>query len=366
MAGHFTYPEKAPLRDIILLDMDAFFASVEQRDYPEYRGIPIAVGGSSRRGVVAAASYEAREYGVRSAMPSAQAIKLCPQLIFAPGRYEVYKAASVKVMAVLRSYSETFQPLSIDEAFLDVTDYCRKNKTSPKSVAQQIKERIYEETELPSSAGISFNKFLAKVASGYDKPNGLFEISRNEADDFVAKLPIRKVPGVGKVTEEKLKAANIHNCNDVLNYSENDLRTLLGKFGKYLYHLLRWEYDSPVEITRIRKSLGKERTFEKNLSDFKQMELILDALSEKISVELKKKMLTGKTVTLKIKHFDFEVTTRSFTGINYGNEHSFIFPIAKRLLTYPIPPQKEVRLLGISISNLAGINGKAGEQMSIF
>lgn len=342
--------------------MDAFFAAVEQRDFPEYRGRPIAVGGNKKRGVVAAASYEARKYGVHSAMPSAQAAKLCPDLIFVKSRFGVYKQVSEEVMSIFQRYTDLIQPMSLDEAYLDVGEYSDSQRKSPVEIASQIRSEIEKETGLTASAGISFNKFLAKIASDYNKPNGQFEIDADSADFFLRKLPIKKIPGIGAATANSMRSFGIENGADILNKELSFLEDKWGKRGKFFYHLLRGEYYSPIVPERVRKSLGAERTFENDISDINAMNGILEVIAERVANELQRKMLAGRTITLKIKLHDFTLTTRGFTLSHPTNSHVEISEIVKKLLVYPIAPQAPVRLLGISISNLISDSSNAGFQ----
>jgi len=339
------------IRKIIHIDMDAFFASVEQRDNPELRGKPIAVGGNKIRGVVAAASYEARKFGVHSAMPSKLAYKLCPQIIFVKPRFEVYKAVSDQIYEILRTYTDLVEPISIDEAYLDVTEN-KFNIPSAKLIAIEIKEKIRKATKLTASAGVSFNKFLAKVCSDYKKPDGLFVVTPDGADAFIDQLPIGKIPGIGKVTEEKMHKLGIFTGKDLRERSEYFLIQHFGKPGSYFYHLIRNEVEDPVTPERIRKSIGSESTFERDIEDEKEMILALNEISKRLALRMEKHNIMGKTLTLKIKYFDFELNTRSRTVNNYINSYSEIFDMASELLFVPIKPMKPVRLLGIQISNL--------------
>jgi len=339
------------IRKIIHVDMDAFFASVEQRDHPEYRGKPLAVGGNKIRGVVAAASYEARKFGVRSAMPSKLAYKLCPKIIFARPRFEAYKEASDKVMEILKRYTDLIEQVSIDEAYIDVTEN-KFSIPSAKWIAIEIKKMIYKETKLTASAGVSFNKFLAKVASDYQKPNGLFIVTPEQADDFIDKLPVGKIPGIGKVTEEKMHKLGIVTGADLKSRTKFYLGEHFGKTGLYFFELLRHQINDPVSPEHVRKSIGSERTFDNDISKDEEMILVLSSIAKRVSERMEKHDLMGKTVTLKIKYFDFEINTRSRTVHNYINTENEIFEIASELLFVPVKPIKPVRLLGIQISNL--------------
>lgn len=342
--------------------MDAFFASVEQRDNPSLRGKPIAVGGM-HRGVVAAASYEARKFGVRSAMPSHQALKLCPQLIFVNGHYSAYKEASKKVMEILKEYTELIEQVSIDEAYIDITDY-KPDEISAKEVAIEIRQRIKKEVNLTASAGISFNKFLAKVASDCNKPDGYYVIHPNKADKFVQQLPVEKIPGVGAVNKKRLNKVGIYKGQDILDKGKIYMALEFGKVGVYLYNQVTFKHDSPVISQRFRKSVGKERTFNENIEDYNEMLDKLHGIAEKLSETLEKKNMSGKTVTLKIKYHNFVINTRSKTMDTYIASSPEIFTAVAELLRMPCYPEEPVRLLGIQISNL-NINKNESRQLLI-
>lgn len=338
-------------RKIIHIDMDAFFAAVEMRDNPKLRGKAIAVGGSRKRGVVSTASYEARKYGVHSAMPSVIAARKCPHLIFVPPRFEAYKEASNIVMDIFRQYTGLVEPLSLDEAFLDVTQNS-KNEQSATVLAREIKRKIYRKTDLTASAGVSFNKFLAKVASGMNKPNGITVVKPVDSEKFIRSLPIGKFFGVGKVNEEKLKAKNIHSGNDLLKLTKSQLMLDFGKFGEYLFNMARGIDDREVTPVRERKSIGAERTFEKDI--FREEEM-LEALFRVIDVlagRMENKNLKGRTVTLKLKYTDFEQHTRSRTFDYFIYNRNELIQIGEELFRNPLPPYKGIRLLGMQISNL--------------
>ena len=353
------------IRKIIHIDMDAFFASVEQRDHPELRGRPVAVGGNKLRGVVAAASYEARKFGVRSAMPSKFAYKLCPKIIFVRPRFEAYKEASDIVMSILRTYTDMVEQVSIDEAYIDVTEN-KFSIPSAKWTAILIKKQILKQTRLTASAGVSFNKFLAKVASDYKKPDGLFVIAPEQADAFIDSLPIGKIPGIGKVTEEKMNKLGIETGADLKSRTKYYLAEHFGKHGGYFYDLLRHQVNDPVTVEHTRKSLGSERTFEKDISDEQEMTISLLAIAKRVSERLEKRDLMGKTVTLKIKYFDFELNTRSRTVNNFISTENEIFEIASELLFVPVKPIKPVRLLGIQVSNLnTETEGETAKQLTL-
>lgn len=342
-------------RKIIHVDMDAFFASVEQRDFPELRGRPVAVGGSSKRGVVAAASYEARKFGVRSAMPSVVAARKCPGLIFVSSRFNVYREVSRQIREIFGRYTTLVEPLSLDEAYLDVTNSLRP-ELSATAIARDIRRAISEETNLTASAGVSFNKFLAKVGSDHDKPDGLTVIRPRDAAAFVAALPIGKFYGIGPVTTQKMNEIGIRNGADLRRFSEQDLVSRFGKAGRYYYRISRCEDDRQVHISRTRKSLGAERTFETNIKDVAEMKKRLDELAERVSSRMLNASLLGLTVTLKIKTFDFEITTRqTTTDVLRGQKEEIMELVDLLLMHAPGPPTKPVRLLGISVSNLRSL-----------
>lgn len=339
-----------PVRKIIHIDMDAFYASVEQMDHPELIGLPIAVGGSKERGVVAAASYEARKFGVRSAMSSKLAAIKCPDLIFMPPRFDRYKEISNQIREIFYRYTDLVEPLSLDEAFLDVTE----NKTGHPSatiLAMEIRTAIKNELGLNASAGISINKFTAKIASDINKPNGQKTIPPEEVQGFLERLPIRKFFGVGKVTAEKMNLHGIHYGIDLKRFSANYLEEHFGKSGIHFYNIVRGIQHSKVEPDRVRKSVAAERTFEKDISKhsfmMEQLHKIADAL-EKRMINAKVK---GKTITLKLKYSDFTVQTRSRTVDSFVQSKEDFFPTAVELLSQE-PVRDAVRLLGISITKL--------------
>jgi DNA polymerase-4 len=342
---------------IIHIDMDAFFASVEQRDNPKLRGKPIAVGGQ-HRGVVAAASYEARKFGVRSAIPSHRAKKLCPQLIFVRGSYQSYKVASDKVMNILKSYTSKVQQVSIDEAYIDVTDY-KPDQMTAKEIAIEIRKRIKKEVNLTASAGISFNKFLAKVASDCNKPDGYYVIHPNKADKFVAQLEVEKIPGVGKVNKEKLNSKGIFKGSDIIDKGKVYMALNFGKMGVYLHHQVTFKHFSPVVSKRLRKSIGRERTFADNIDDRHEMISKLHELSKKVAEDMEKKNVSGRTVTVKIKYHNFVIKTRSRTMNDYISSSGEIFDVASELLMIPNYPEEPVRLLGIQLSNLDNVKSSS-------
>ncbi|MFT7611773.1 MAG: DNA polymerase-4 [Parvicellaceae bacterium] len=328
--------------------MDAFYASVEQLDHPEFRGKPIAVGGSSERGVIAAASYEARKFGVRSAMSSQIAIKKCPQLIFVKHNFPRYKEVSSQIRTIFLEYTELVEPLSLDEAFLDVTDH---ENPSASLIAKEIRARIKEETGLNASAGISVNKFVAKIASDINKPNGQKTIRPDQVIPFLEELAIDKFFGVGKVTAQKMKKKGIFTGLDLKQHTEEFLSEHFGKSGKHFYKIVRGIHNSPVSPNRTRKSIAAERTFSENVASEIQMLEKLDGIADELEKRLLKAEIKGKTITLKIKYRDFEQQTRSKTVSQYFNEKQVFFPIVEELI-YQDKMNESVRLLGLSVTNL--------------
>ncbi|CAI8171278.1 MAG: DNA polymerase IV [Bacteroidota bacterium] len=338
-----------PIRKIVHIDMDAFFASVEQLDNPELRGKPIAVGGGSERGVVAAASYEARPFGVRSAMSGRQAKKLCPELIFVSSNGARYKEVSNQVREIFYEYTDLVEPLSLDEAYLDVTQN-KKGMVSATQIAADIREKIFVKTKLTASAGISINKFLAKVASDYNKPNGQKTIPPEEVLSFMEVLDVRKFHGIGKVTADKMYRLGIYTGADLKKRTQEELTETFGKSGSYYFNVVRGIHTSEVKPTRIAKSVGAERTFSKNLSSEIFMEARLAEIVAALQKRIGKKKVAGKTITLKIKYSDFVIQTRSKTLPLYISDGSLILEEAKKLL-YQEELQDSVRLLGVSLSN---------------
>ncbi|PKB42836.1 DNA polymerase-4 [Cellulophaga sp. RHA19] len=352
-----------PLRKIIHVDMDAFYASVEQLDNPELIGKPLAVGGGEKRGVVSAASYEARKFGVRSAMSGYMAKRNCPDLIFVPPRFARYKEISQKIRAIFYDYTDLVEPLSLDEAYLDVT-VNKKGNPSASLLAKEIRERIFNELGLTASAGISINKFIAKVASDYNKPNGQKTVNPEEVLSFLEELEIRKFYGVGKVTAEKMYKVGIFTGLDLKNKTLEFLENNFGKSGAYYYHVVRGIHNSPVKPNRIPKSVGAERTFNENLSSEIFMLERLENIASELERRLKKTKIAGKTITLKIKYSDFTLQTRSKTIPYFIADKDLILEIAKELL-YQEKLENSVRLLGISLANLNTSDKKKPEQESI-
>ncbi len=330
--------------------MDAFFASVEQRDFPDLKGKPVAVGGNGERGVIAAASYEARKFGVHSAMSSKIAVRRCPHLIFQKHRFDVYKEVSQQIRRIFYEYTDLVEPLSLDEAFLDVTEN-KKNMQSATEIAREIKEKIYEKTQLTASAGISVNKFLAKVASDQRKPNGLFLIKPQDVISFIEQLPIEQFFGVGKKTAEKMHALNIHKGKDLRRYDLAQLIHHFGKIGKYFYDIARGEDERPVMAHRERKSIGIENTFVKDLLDKEQVRCEINHLKEGLVRRLSKSDKSGKTLTLKVKFDNFEQITRSKT-ILQAITGMLLDELCEDLLK-EVPLNRPIRLLGLTISNFS-------------
>lgn len=337
-------------RKIIHIDMDAFFASVEQRDNPELRGKPLAVGHAEERGVVAAASYEARRYGVRSAMASQKAKRLCPQLIFVPGRMDAYKAVSRQIHEIFHDYTDLIEPLSIDEAFLDVTE----NKLGiplAVDIARQIKQRIRESLNLVASAGVSYNKFLAKIASDYRKPDGLCTIHPDQALEFIARLPIESFWGVGPVTAKKMHLLGIHNGLQLRACSQEMLTRQFGKVGALYYDFSRGIDLRPVEAVWIRKSIGCERTLERDINQKSSVIIEMYHVATELVERLNRKDFRGNTLTLKIKFHDFKQITRSLTQARELTTLDCILPLAKQLLNEVEYENHPIRLIGLSVSN---------------
>ena len=339
-----------PFRKIIHVDMDAFYASVAELDNPELRGKAIAVGGSEERGVVSAASYEARKFGVKSAMSSFLAKQKCPHLIFVKSDFERYKELSLKIRAIFYEYTDLVEPLSLDEAYLDVTEN-KKGNPSANDIAREIRARIYKETGLRASAGISINKFIAKVASDINKPNGQKTIHPEEVLQFLEALPVNKFYGVGKVTASKMYNLGIFKGNDIKKKPLEELVKSFGKSGTHYYNIVRGIHNSAVKPNRIRKSIAAERTFSENLSSEIFMIERLDKIADELEKRMKKTDTKGKTITLKIKYSDFTQQTRSKTKTNFMQTKEEFFPVVKELL-YQDKLVNSVRLLGVSFGNL--------------
>ena len=330
--------------------MDAFYASVEQHDNPALRGRPIAVGHEGERGVVSAASYEARRYGVRSAMASLKAARMCPELVFVPVRIERYKEVSDHIHEIFRDYTDFIEPLALDEAFLDVT-VNKKNMKLAVDIAREIKQRIREELGLVASAGVSYNKFLAKIASDYRKPDGLCTIHPDKALDFIAQLPIEGFWGVGKVTAQRMHALGIHNGKDLRQWSMDGLTREFGKAGRIYYEFSRGIDLRAVETVRVRKSIGCERTLEKDIHTRSAVVVELYHTTEELIRRIAAKDFRGNTLTLKIKFHDFTQITRSITQDKELTHMKTILPLAKRLLGEVEYEERPIRLIGLSVSN---------------
>jgi DNA polymerase IV len=337
------------MRKIIHIDMDAFFASIEQRDNADYKGKPLAVGYSGPRGVVAAASYEARRYGVRSAMASKTALRKCPHLIFVMPHFEVYKSVSRQIMEIFHEYTDLVEPLSLDEAFLDVTEN-HKHIASATQIAQEIKQKIQETTGLTASAGVSFNKFLAKIASDYNKPNGLFVVKPKDAERFVETLSIEQFYGVGKVTAERMHQLGIKMGADLKQWSEQDLVTKFGKAGHSYYQNARAIDNRPVEWQRIRKSVSSETTFATDIDSYEELLPELEKLTREVIDYVAKKGFKGRTVSLKIKFADFKVISRSKTFPMSVSDYDTLFKTGAELLQL-VDLTPKIRLIGIGIKN---------------
>ena len=337
-------------RKIIHIDMDAFYASVEQMDNPSLIGKPLAVGGNENRGVVSAASYEARKFGVRSALSGVLAKKYCPELIFVPPRFDRYKEISQQIRKIFYDYTDLVEPLSLDEAYLDVT-INKKGNPSASLIAQEIRLRILNEVGLTASAGISVNKFVAKIASDFNKPNGQKTVKPDEVIDFLEVLPIRKFYGVGKVTTEKMYRLGIFSGLELKSKSLEFLEKNFGKSGVFYYNVVRGIHNSEVKPHRIAKSVAAEHTFDINLTSEIFMEQRLVQIAAELERRLKKHKIAGKTVTLKIKFSDFTQQTRSKTLPYFISDKSLLFQTVKELL-YQDRLKESVRLLGISLSNL--------------
>ncbi len=332
--------------------MDAFFASVEQRDNREFRGKPLIVGGNPQnRGVVAACSYEARSFGVHSAMPCSTAARICPQAIFVRPRMNTYRQVSAQIMEIFTQYTPLVEPLSVDEAFLDVT-INRRNHPSATILATTICQQIYEESGLTASAGVSFNKFLAKVASDLNKPNGISTITPGMALDFISSLPVRKFFGVGKVTEQKMHSLGLKNGADLRLLNEEQLLHHFGKVGSFLYNIVRAIDTRPVQSQRCRKSIGNETTLQQDTKDRVEINAILASLAYQVGASLERKKTAGYTLTLKIRYHDFTTITRSISiSTPFGNAENILFHLPNLLEKSGIGTNK-IRLLGLSISKL--------------
>ena len=334
-------------RKILHVDMDAFFAAVEQLDHPEWRGKPVIVGGTSRRGVVSTASYEARKYGVHSAMPGFQAKKLCPNGIFVRGNMSRYKEISDQVFKILNDVTDIIQPVSIDEAYLDVTGIFH----SPEYIGKYIKRRVKEETGLVISVGISYNKFLAKLASEWNKPDGFFEITRDMVPDILVPLSVGKVHGLGKKSVERLNRIGIFTIGDLLQYRKEDLKLFLGSWGEEIYDRIRGIDERPVRVEGERKSIGKETTLREDTDNKEEMKVYLRDFADSVAKIMKRKNVEAKTITVKFKTKDFEGHTRSKTLSIPVSRADDIYEEALHVLNH-IEFSKKIRLIGLSMSGL--------------
>ena len=357
-----TEPER--LRKIIHIDMDAFYASVEQRDNPDLRGKPVAVGGSRARGVVAAASYEARKFGVRSAMPSVTARRKCPDLIFVAPRFDVYKAVSLQVRAILAEHTPIVEPLSLDEAYLDVTENLQ-DIASATVIAERIRAKIRAETQLTASAGVSYNKFLAKLASDQRKPDGLFVITPEMGPSFVESLTVERFHGVGPATAAKMNRLGIFTALDLRAKDQAFLQQHFGKAGPHFYWISRGIDHRPVRADRVRKSVGAETTFARDLTSLDEMRAELAPLAEKVWRYCEGTGARARTVTLKVKFADFQIITRSRSTVAPIADASMLVSISVELLAAQFPMPKGVRLLGISLSSLATDEASDERQMTL-
>ncbi|QRM34491.1 DNA polymerase IV [Microvirga sp. VF16] len=353
-----------PQRRIVHVDLDAFYASVEQRDNPELRGKPVAVGGSRERGVVAAASYEARRFDVHSAMPSVTARRKCPELIFVKPRFDVYREVSRQIREIFYEYTPLVEPLSLDEAYLDVTEN-RKDIPYATQVAREIRARIWEETQLTASAGISFNKFLAKMASDQNKPNGQFVITPEMGPAFVESLAVGKFHGIGPATARKMNEFGIVTGLDLKAQSLDFLQERFGKAGTHYYWIARAVDHRLVQPDRIRKSIGAENTFEKDLVVFEEMKAALQPIVDKVWRHCEQTGVRGRTVTLKVKFSDFQQITRSRTLPGYVESRLRLDQASVDLLLLLFPLNKSVRLLGVSLSGLNTDDESESPQLSL-
>ena len=367
MSGGGVMPPDAqpPLRKIIHIDMDAFYASVEQRDDPALRGKPVAVGGGSLRGVVAAASYEARVFGVRSAMPSVTARRLCPDLIFVKHRFEVYRAVSAQIRDIFADYTPLIEPLSLDEAYLDVTDHLWPGQTAT-AVAKDIRSRIRAATGLTASAGVSYNKFLAKLASDQNKPDGLCVITPDRGPEFVLGLPVGKFHGIGPATARKMQAMGIETGADLRAQELDFLLRRFGKSGRYYWNISRGIDHRRVSPNRVRKSVGAENTYSTDLMALDEVFDALSPLADKVWRHVAKHELAGRTVTLKVKFSDFQQITRARTLPRAVESEAEMLGIARDLATGVLPDPRGARLLGITLSGFDHEEDHDPAQLDLF
>lgn len=351
-------------RKIIHIDMDAFFASIEQRDDSSLRGRPVLVGGKpNSRGVVAAASYEARTFGVFSAMPCSRAARLCPEAVFVPPRFEAYQEASQHIQSIFLRYTDNIEPLSLDEAYLDVSEHCVDRTAT--ALAQEIRQTIFDETQLTASAGISYNKFLAKMASDMRKPNGQFVVPPERGEAFVAQLPIGKFYGVGKATEARMTALGILNGADLRRWSLPALQKHFGKWSHFLHDIARGIDERPVDNSGERKSIGAETTFAENLTSEAEILRILKELANKVARLLEEKQLSAETLTIKVRYPDFDTVTRQCRATPLVTSSDDIAIYLPLLLNRTEATSKSVRLLGLSVSNLADRQNNSPVQLRL-
>jgi len=349
------------LRRIIHVDMDAFFAAIEQRDRPELAGQPIAVGGTPQgRGVVAAASYEARQFGVKSAMPAARARRLCPELVFIRPRFDAYRREAHRIRDLFRTVTPTIEPLSLDEAYLDVTDVCADGGPAT-PLARELKQRIRAETGLTASAGVSYNKFLAKLASDQDKPDGLYVIPPERASAYVARLPVRRLHGVGPATAERMEAAGISTGADLQTWSLDALRARFGRAGAQYHALAHGQDERPVQPRSARRSVGQENTFARDCSDEAALQAELERLAAKVAARLDQLGCVGRTLTVKVRFADFTEVTRQTTRTPGFADLASMRAVLADLLGRAWPPGAPVRLLGVAVANLVDRGQRQGE-----
>jgi len=353
------------MQDIIHIDMDAFYASVEQRDFPQYRKKAVVVGGDpEQRGVVATCSYEARKFGIHSAMPCAHAIRLCPNAIFVRPRFELYRQISQQIRDIMFSYTDLVEPLSLDEAYLDVTQ-CKRSFGSPTLIAKSIRNEIQQVTGLTASAGISYNKFLAKIASDLEKPDGLTLITEKQGPDFVKKLPIGKFHGIGPATESKMQDLGVYSGEDLLAWSLEELKPMFGKVSDYYFHAARGIDHRKVESHRQRKSIGSEKTYSEDVGDTEEMLHRLEKLAEEVWQDLVGKHMTARTITVKVKFENFVQITRSITLANDMSKLADITIPLRDLLDKAEVNGRRVRLLGVSASKLTMLGQVDEEQLTL-
>lgn len=342
------------IHKIIHIDMDAFYASIEQRDHPELRGKPLIIGGfPDTRGVVATCSYEARKFGIHSAMPSKTAYRLCPQAVFLRPRMDDYKAVSAELFHIFHTYTDLVEPIAYDEAYLDVTSNTI-GQSSATLLAREMKQRILATTSLTASAGVSYNKFLAKIASDWRKPDGLTVITPQVAEHFLARMPVGKFFGIGHVTEQKLHSLGIYTGSDLQAYSEEQLVSLFKERGRQFYHFAHGQDERPVLPNRIPKSYGKEQTLQEDIDDLDQLHQILEHLAARLATHVQTLHIKGKTITLKVRYADFRTITRQKQIHQYIDDQALIATHARELFTRVYSKQTKYRLMGITLSDLEG------------